>query len=106
MAGEVVGLGAGLLVAVNPVVNRMSVSTFAEIPSTFFIVLCIWLLVRALDAPDPSVWKLAFGAGLAIGAGCMIRYQAIFYLPPVGLWLAALALARSMPASGMSPPGK
>ena len=39
LAGEIVGLGAGLLVAVNPVVNRMSVSTFAEVPSTFFILL-------------------------------------------------------------------
>lgn len=95
LGGEAVGLGAGLLVAVNPVVNRMSVSTFAEIPSTFFILLSLWLLVRALDAEQTSVRKLAFGAGLAIGLGCMIRYQAIFYLPPVGLWVALVGLART-----------
>ena len=92
LSGELVGLGAGLLVAVNPVVNRMSVSTFAEIPSTFFILLSLWLLVRCCERAAPSIRLLAFGAGLALGAGCMIRYQAIFYLPPVGLWVALLAL--------------
>ena len=95
LSGEVVGLGAGLLVAVNPVVNRMSVSTHAEVPSTFFILLSLWLLVRALDAEGGALRWLAFGAGLAIGLGCMIRYQAIFYLPPVGLWVAVVALARA-----------
>jgi hypothetical protein len=93
LAGEGVGLGAGLLVAVNPVVNRMSVSTFAELPSTFFVLLSLWLLVRAVRAERRSVRTLAFGAGLAIGLGCMIRYQAIFYLPPVALWVAVVALA-------------
>jgi 4-amino-4-deoxy-L-arabinose transferase-like glycosyltransferase len=93
--GEIVGVGAGLLVAVNPVVNRMSVSTFAEVPSTFFLLLGIWLLVKALDATPSSALRLALGAGLAIGAGCMIRYQAIFFLPPIGLWVAAVALARA-----------
>jgi hypothetical protein len=36
---------------------------------------------------------LAAGAGLALGLGCMIRYQAIFFLPPIGLWVAIVALA-------------
>jgi len=95
LGGELVGLGAGLLVAVNPVVNRMSVSTYAEIPSTFFLLLSLWLLVRALHTEGASVHRLAVGAGLAIGVGCMIRYQAIFYLPPVGLWVAIVALVRA-----------
>ncbi|MCC6179895.1 MAG: glycosyltransferase family 39 protein [Chloroflexi bacterium] len=94
LGGAVVGLGAGLLVTVNPIVSRLSVSTYAEIPSTFFIVLSLWLLVRALDAPAPRVWRLAPGAGLALGIGCMIRYQAIFYLPPIGLWVLGVALTR------------
>jgi hypothetical protein len=95
LAGEIVGLGAGLLVAVNPVVNRMSVSTFAELPSTFFILLSLWLLVGSVRAETGSTRWLALGAGLAIGLGCMIRYQAIFYLPPVGLWIAIMALAQA-----------
>jgi hypothetical protein len=95
LAGALVGLGAGLLVAVNPVVNRMSVSTFAELPSTFFVLLCLWLLVLAArHAPARARW-LALGAGLALGVACMIRYQAIFYLPPIGLWVGLTALART-----------
>jgi hypothetical protein len=95
LAGEVVGLGAGLLVVVNPVVNRMSVSTFAEVPSTCFVLLGIVLLVWALGSPSRSTRWLALGAGLSIGVGCMIRYQAIFYLPAVALWVAVVALARA-----------
>ena len=51
LGGELVGLGAGLLVTVNPVFNRIAVSTFAEIPSTFFLLLAIWLLILAYGAP-------------------------------------------------------
>jgi hypothetical protein len=103
LAGEVVALGAGLLVAVNPVVNRMSVSTFAEVPSTFFVVLCLWLLVRASDSAAPGgARRLALGAGIALGVGCMIRYQAIFFLPPVGVCVAAVALVRAW--NGPHPP--
>jgi hypothetical protein len=100
LGGELVGLGAGLLVAVNPIVNRLSVSTFAEVPSTFFILLGLWLLVRTLKAQAASARWLALGAGLALGLGCMIRYQAIFYLPPIGLWVAATALARAPGSPG------
>ena len=100
LGGEAVGLGAGLLVAVNPVVNRLSVSTYAEVPSTFFILLGLWLLVRTLTARQASVRWLALGAGLALGIACMIRYQAIFYLPPIGLWVAATALARATGSAG------
>ncbi|MFN8632615.1 MAG: glycosyltransferase family 39 protein [Chloroflexota bacterium] len=95
--GELVGLGAGLLVAVNPVVNRMSVSTYAEVPSTFFVVFALWLLVRALSARPERVLLLALAGGLAIGAGCMVRYQAIFFLPAVGLWVLVVALVRGRP---------
>jgi 4-amino-4-deoxy-L-arabinose transferase-like glycosyltransferase len=106
LSGEAVGLGAGLLVAVNPVVNRLSVSTYAEVPSTFFVLVCLWLLLRATantpPLPSPAHGAgagggglLAAGAGLALGLGCMIRYQAIFFLPPIGLWVAFVALARA-----------
>jgi len=95
LAGTLVGLGAGLLVAVNPVVNRMSVSTYAELPSTFFVLLCLWLLVVALRAVPARARWLALAGGVALGVGCMIRYQAIFYLPPVGLWVGLVALLRT-----------
>jgi hypothetical protein len=47
------------------------------------------------DATPTRARYLALLAGLAIGAGCMIRYQAIFYLPPIGLWVAGTALFRA-----------
>ena len=100
LAGEIVGLGAGLLVGVNPIFNRLAVSTFAEVPSTCFVLLSVWLLVLAHERRSEvgarlGVARLAFGAGLALGVGCMIRYQAIFFLPSIGLWLVAAELAGS-----------
>jgi len=88
LGGELVGLGAGLLVAVNPVANRLAVSTFAEVPSTCFVLLCLWLLLKGGRWPG-------FGAGLALGVACMIRYQAIFFLPAIGTWVVGMALYRS-----------
>ena len=92
LGGEIVGLTAGLLVAVNPVFNRLSVTTFAEVPSTFFVLLVVWLLVRSGHGADSAADGVGDGsmcaarrafldsvtlAGLALGLGCMIRYQAI-----------------------------
>ena len=79
LGGEMVGLVSALLVAVNPVFNRLSVSTFAEVPSMCLVLLSIWLLVRAP--------RRALLAGLALGAACMIRYQAIAFVAPIGLWV-------------------
>jgi hypothetical protein len=104
LAGEIVGLGAALLVGVNPVFNRLAVSTFAEVPSTCFVMLCVWLLVlayrRRLEAAGRPSMRLAIGAGLALGVGCMIRYQAIFFLPAVGLWLVTIGFADPAAESG------
>ncbi len=79
LGGEGVGLIGALLVTVNPVFNRLSVSTFAEVPSTFFVLLALWLLARAPRRP--------LLAGLALGAACMIRYQALAFVPAIGLWV-------------------
>jgi hypothetical protein len=92
LGGEIVGLGAALLVGVNSIFNRLAVSTFAEVPSTCFVLLSIWLLVlsyeRWSDGGDRRGGAgLAFWAGLALGVGSMMRYQAIFFLPAIGLWL-------------------
>ena len=80
LGGELVGLAAGLLVAANPVFNRLSVSTFAEVPSTFFVVLTLWLLS---SGRSPRQWLLA---GLALGTACMMRYQGIAFVAPIGAW--------------------
>ena len=85
LGGEVIGLTAGLLVAANPVFNRLSVSTFAEVPSTFFVLLAVWLLIRPRQGA--ALLDMTVLAGLAFGLGCMIRYQAIAYVAPFGLWL-------------------
>lgn len=85
LAGRCAGIVGSLVVATNPIVNYLSVNTFAEIPSTFFIVLAAWLLLRRRS---PAGWALA---GMALGIGCMIRYQAIVMLPVFCLWVAGVA---------------
>ncbi|MCC7367695.1 MAG: glycosyltransferase family 39 protein [Chloroflexi bacterium] len=92
LVGELPGLAAALLVAVNPVVNRLSISTYAELPSTFCILLSLWLLIRSVRPDAERRFATALGGGLALGLGCMIRYQAIFYLPPVCLWVGVVSL--------------
>jgi hypothetical protein len=84
LGGELVGLVSGLLVAVNAEFNRVSVSTFAEVPSTFFVLLALWCLIERTP-------RRSFLAGLALGAACMIRYQAIAFVAPIGLWTLACA---------------
>ncbi|MFN8524411.1 MAG: glycosyltransferase family 39 protein [Chloroflexota bacterium] len=79
LADTRVGVIAALLVALNPVSNQLSVSTYAELPSTLFVMLAVLFLLRG---GSPAVW-----AGVALGVGCMIRYQAIVYVLPLGLWV-------------------
>jgi len=130
LGGFAVGLVGGLVVALNPVINRLTPTTFAEVPSTFFVLLAAWLLLRARAADDasdgrtvspalptstgprpavavgrhnrPRSWapllaSAATGAGAALGIGCMIRYQAIAYLAPFGIWVLATDLWRIPP---------
>jgi hypothetical protein len=97
LGGELVGVAGGVLVAVNPVFNHLSVSTYAEVPSTFFILLAIWLLARTDRAGAAPIL-----AGLALGTACMIRYQAIAFVAPIGLWVLGTAIANraSIPPLG------
>ncbi len=91
LGGELLALLAGLLAAVNPVVNQLAVSTFAEVPSTFFVLLSIWMLMGARDRAHRAA---AIGAGLALGTACMIRYQAIAFVPAIAIWATVEALSR------------
>ena len=82
LGGTGVGLVSGVLLAANPLFNRLSVSTFAEVPSTFFVLLALWLLL------EPGRRRALLG-GLALGAACMMRYQVMAFIPAVGVWLLA-----------------
>jgi hypothetical protein len=106
LGGELTGLGAALLVGVNPVFNQLAVSTFAEVPSTCLVLLSVWLLVLVYRPPADGgrfagASRSACAAGLALGFGCMIRYQAIFFLPAIGLWLV-LAQVGAQDGSGLT----
>jgi hypothetical protein len=98
LGGELVGVAGGALVAVNPVFNHLSVSTYAEVPSTFFILLAIWMLARPDRAGTAPIL-----AGLALGTACMIRYQAIAFVPPIGLWVLATAISSRASTPPFSP---
>jgi hypothetical protein len=93
LAGAAAGLFAAFLVSVNPVLNELGVSTYAEVPSTFFVLLCIWLLAASGPPVGAPGWRLSVLAGVVLGVACMIRYQAIAFVPAVVGWALARTLA-------------
>jgi phosphatidylinositol glycan class B len=93
LAGAAGGLFAAFLVAVNPVLNELAVSTYAEVPSTFFILVSIWLLAASGLPGELPGWRRSVLAGVALGVACMIRYQAIAFVPAIVAWELARSLA-------------
>lgn len=52
--------------------------------SCFFVLLALWLTLCAIDAPEPgSALRFAVGAGLAVGAGVMMRTDTVLILPVI-----------------------
>ncbi len=78
---EDAGLLAAAILVTNPLWSSMSSQTFSEVPSTFFIMLCLVLLS---DVRRP---RSLFGAGCALGASILVRYQSIVMLVPISVLL-------------------
>lgn len=82
LGGRVVGVMAAALLGVNGVTNQLSVTPFAEVPSTLFMLVTLLLLLRTSISARADL-----GAGLAVGTACLIRYQSLAYLAPFVLWV-------------------
>jgi len=85
------GLIAGLLYAVWPGNILLGAVLFAETAFNFFLVLALWLQVRALhgDAGAPGT----FAAGLAFGGAALVKAEPLVLVPVLvaHLWLCAPA---------------
>jgi len=66
----------------SPVFNQLSVSPFAEIPATFGVLLAALIAIRA----QPTT-RSGLAVGVALGLGCMARYQSLAFIVPFGLWI-------------------
>jgi hypothetical protein len=80
-------LASGLL-ALLPRAAEMGHDTLADSLGLFTIFLALWLGARAWRSAD---WRIAFGSGLAAGAGYLARPEVILVPVAIGLtWLIGL----------------
>ena len=76
---EDAGLVGAMLLATNPRWSFLSAQAYSEVPSSCLVTLSLLLLVYARST------RWVFGAGLALVAATLVRYQAIGMLLPIGL---------------------
>lgn len=69
-----VGLVAGLLAALAPVLALYGVTPLADAPTSWLVVGGVWMLLIA--AKKQSIWW-ALGAGILLGASCWLRANAL-----------------------------
>lgn len=86
--GSRVGLIAGLLAALSPLLALSGAVPLADAPTSWLVLGAIWFLLTA--AKTQSV-KSAFAAGLMVGLSCWFRGNAL--LLPV-FWIVALLFLR------------
>jgi 4-amino-4-deoxy-L-arabinose transferase-like glycosyltransferase len=84
--GDTVGLIAGLLAAVHPLLVALSVSVYSESLAMSLVMCGAYLTVRAIETP--TAWRVG-GAGVAIGCAYLVRPEAIAFVGPVILAMAA-----------------
>ncbi|MDO8480883.1 MAG: phospholipid carrier-dependent glycosyltransferase [Nanoarchaeota archaeon] len=77
MRNERVGLIAALLVSFTPVFLRFSTRPLSEIPSTFFILLSVYFVLK----------NKAGLAGLFAGLACMTRFLQLLPALILGIWI-------------------
>ncbi|MDX6696187.1 MAG: hypothetical protein QOF02_3790 [Blastocatellia bacterium] len=84
-----VGLTAGALAALSPMLALYGATPMADAPTSWIIVVGVWMLLLA--AKRESVWW-AFGAGLMLGASVWLRANALLLF----IWwaMALLLFAR------------
>ncbi len=87
LASEATAFRAGLVYAAWPLSARFEITLLPDAVMSFFLLLTVWLALKALDPQRPARWALA--SGLAFGAGLMMRPDILFL--PLFL-LAGLAL--------------
>jgi hypothetical protein len=97
----VAGLVAGGALPLVATYTRMGLSLMADVPAVFWGLLGIYCCLRAwpvLALRHSVLWAVA--GGVALGIAVLIRYGAIFFAVPVGVyWLLRLLRNRS---DGMS----
>jgi hypothetical protein len=86
-----VGLTAGALSALSPLLAFNGATPLADSPTAWLVVGGAWMLLLAMKRLS---WRWALGAGLLIGASCWLRANALL----LGVW-CAIALALFVKAS-------
>ncbi|HYO90787.1 MAG TPA: hypothetical protein VEQ40_04095, partial [Pyrinomonadaceae bacterium] len=81
-----VGLAAGALSALSPLLAFYGVTPSSDAPTTWLVLAAMWLLL--LGAKRQS-WRLALSSGLLLGAACWFRVNPLFV---AFFWAIALAL--------------
>jgi len=76
-------LVAGL--AVSPLLVGLAAFVQTEVAFVLVSLVTIWLLLLATERSQPA---LLVAAGLATCIGFYVRYQALYVVPPLALWLA------------------
>lgn len=101
VAGRVAGRGAGLvaagIAALHPTLVAADGSLMAETLAGLLVLLIVLLALSTVVDPR---WSAALALGAAIGAGALVRGEALLYLPLVVLPVAVLAARRRTPAVG------
>lgn len=92
VGGRRAGLVAAGLAAVHPTLVAADGSLMSETLAGAFVLLIVLAGFRLLDAPGPA---RAVVLGLAIGAGALVRGEALFHLVLVGLLVAVVAARRA-----------
>ena len=94
-----VGPAAAFLYATSFPTALYSNLLLTEIPFAFFIILTVWLLIRALGHPQKSFWLLGV-SGLTLGIATLIRPLSQ-YLPIVIIlfWLIVALYQRKIPST-------
>ena len=72
-----VGIVAGILAALSPLLAFYGASPLADAPTSWLIIAGVWILIRA--AKQENVYW-ALGAGIMIGASCWFRANAVLLM--------------------------
>jgi hypothetical protein len=84
-----VGLTAGALAALSPLLALYGATPLADAPTSWIVLGGVWMFLLAAKRRS---WRWALGAGLMVGASCWLRANALLL---AGIWaLALLVLVR------------
>ncbi len=90
IGGRRIGLIAMFLVAMVPSYLSYAYQTTQETTETFFLALGFLLLIYAINEKSKAGYYQA--CGIFFGAACLVSYQALYYLVPLGLTLGIMYL--------------